>query len=329
MGLDSADKALLGKLQQSFPLVEEPFCELGQSVGISAKETLERVRDLKARHIIREICAIFDSRALGYQSTLVALSVPIDKLEAAAALISQHPGVSHNYAREYKYNLWFTLALPPGEDMTKASEKLAGQVGAGSSLVLPAIRVFKIGAFFRLSEQDEVTVDAGKDGYSSSEAVSTPVLTPAEIAIIRELQSDLPLEERPFRSTAEKLGIKESEVLNCAKDFLSRGLMRRFAALLYHRKLGFLANGMGCWRVPAERIEEVGKTFAALSQVTHCYQRVTHPHWNYNLFTMVHAPTREECLATIKTMAQKVNINDYIVLFSTKEFKKATVKYYW
>lgn len=329
MEFDSTDKRLLEKLQQAFPLVEEPFKDLGQNLGISSTEVLERISSLKTRRVIREICAIIDSRALGYQSTLVALSVPIDKLETAAATISQHRGVSHNYAREYKYNLWFTLALPPGEDLTRASEKLASQVGAESVLVLPATKVFKIGAFFHLSEQDDVTVDVGRDGQKSTGAASSTVLTPTEIALIRELQIDLPLEERPFLGMAERLGIKEPDVLERAKDFLTRGIMRRFAALLYHRKLGFLANGMGCWRVPSERIEEVGKTFAASPQVTHCYQRVTYPQWTYNLFTMVHAPTREECMATIKLMAENVKIGDYLVLFSTREFKKATVKYYW
>ena len=329
MEFDSTDKQLLEKLQRAFPLVEEPFKELGQSLGISTREVLVRISSLKTRNVIREICAIIDSRALGYQSTLVALSVPADKLEAAAATISQHPGVSHNYAREYKYNLWFTLALPPGEDLTMASEKLASQVGAESVLVLPAIKVFKIGAFFQISEQDEVAVGIGNDGHDSQTTISSPTLTPAEIELIRELQIDLPLEERPFLGMAKRLGCKESDVLKRAKDFLTRGIMRRFAALLYHRKLGFLANGMGCWRVPSERIEEVGKNFAASPQVTHCYQRVTYPQWTYNLFTMVHAPTQEGCMATIKLMAEKVKISDYIVLFSTREFKKAAVKYYW
>ena len=329
MELDFTDKRLLEKLQQAFPLVEKPFDELGRDLGINTTETIERIRALKSRSVIREICAIFDSRALGYQSTLAALSLPEGKLEAAADIISRHPGVSHNYARNYKYNLWFTLALPPGEAMTMACEKLASQVGAESVLVLPAIKVFKIGAFFKISDQDEVAVGISNDGPYSQITISSRTLTPAEIALIRELQIDLPLEERPFLGMAKRLGMKESEVLERATDFLSRGVMRRFAALLFHRKLGFIANGMGCWRVPVDRIEEVGETFAASSQVTHCYQRVTYPQWTYNLFTMVHAPTQEGCLATIKLMAEKVKISDYIVLFSTREFKKATVKFYW
>lgn len=329
MEMDSTDKRLLEKLQKAFPVVKEPFLELGHGLELSAGEVMERISTLKAKHIIREICAIIDSRAIGYQSALVALSVPVSKMEVAAATISQHPGVSHNYAREFKYNLWFTLALPPGEDMTEASQKLASQVGADSVLVLPALKVFKIGAFFRVSDQDEMAEGISNNGHHTKRSFTPLMLIPAEITLIRELQKDLPLEKRPFLHMADRIGIREADVIKGAKDFLSRGIVRRFAAMVYHRSLGFLANGMGCWRVPVNRIDEVGETFAAFSQVTHCYQRVTYPQWTYNLFTMVHAPTKEECLATIKLMAEKVEIDDYIVLFSTREFKKATVKYYW
>ncbi|MBI4289632.1 MAG: Lrp/AsnC family transcriptional regulator [Chloroflexi bacterium] len=328
MELDSSDKHLLEKIQQAFPLAEKPFQELGQFLGLDPKDVLARVKDLKARRIIREIGAIFDSRALGYQSTLVAASVLPERLDTVAAVISRHPGVSHNYAREHRYNLWFTLAAPPGENMARTAEKLALGAGADSVMVLPATKVFKIGAFFHLSDE-EVTVDGGRDGRRETTAVSPPHLTPQEITVIRELQQDLPVVERPFEGMAANLKISEADVVGRAREFLSRGLMRRFAALLYHRRLGFVANGMGCWRVPPERLEEVGETLAASSQVTHCYQRVTYPQWQYNLFTMVHAPTKEGCLATIKSMAGQVGIADYIVLFSTKEFKKAMVKYYW
>lgn len=329
MKLDATDKRLLETVQQAFPLVEEPFRELARGVGISAEEALTRVADLKARRIIREIGAIFDSRALGYQTTLVAASVSTERLEAAADVISQHPGVSHNYAREHQYNLWFTLALPPGEDLKEASEKLAYRAGADSVMVLPAVRIFKIGAFFHLSDQEEVTVEAGGNGRHPPDVAAPPALTAKEIAVVRELQQDLPLVHRPFQAMAERLAVGENRVFDLAKDFLARGLMRRFAALLYHRRLGFLANGMGCWRAPEKRLEEVGKALAAFPQVTHCYQRVTYPQWPYNLFTMVHAPTQDACLSTVRAMAKKVDIMDYLVLFSTREFKKAMVKFYW
>lgn len=329
MELDATNKRLLETVQQAFPLVEEPFRQLAQDVGISAEEALKRVVDLKARRIIREIGAIFDSRALGYQTTLVAASVPSARLEAAADVISQHPGVSHNYAREHRYNLWFTLALPPGEDLKEASEKLAYRAGADSVMVLPAVSIFKIGAFFHLSDQEEITVEAGGNGCHPPGQAAPPVLTAKDIAVIRELQQDLPLVHRPFQAMAERLGVGEKGVIDHAKDFLARGLMRRFAALLYHRRLGFLANGMGCWRVPEGRLEEVGKALAAFPQVTHCYQRVTYPQWPYNLFTMVHAPNQDACLSTVRAMAEKVDITDYLVLFSSREFKKAMVKFYW
>ena len=105
--------------------------------------------------------------------------------------------------------------------------------------------------------------------------------------------------------------------------------MRRYAALLRHRKMGFSANALGCWAVPEGEVGTVGRHFAALPQVSHCYQRPTYPHWRYSLFTMTHAPAREECLALARQLARETATDDYLVLFSTREFKKENSKFFW
>src|SRR5947208_2596428 len=116
--IDPVDSQLLNLLQTQIPLVERPFAVLGQQAGISEAEALERVKRLRnpappARPIIRQISAIFDSKSLGYETTLVAAKIAEDKLDAAAAIINKHPGVSHNYRRNHAFNLWYTLAVPP------------------------------------------------------------------------------------------------------------------------------------------------------------------------------------------------------------------------
>ncbi|MBI2864508.1 MAG: Lrp/AsnC family transcriptional regulator, partial [Chloroflexi bacterium] len=143
--LDETDRRILNLLQSDFPLTGRPFAELGTRLGISETEAVERTKRLKESGIIRQISAIFDSRALGYESTLAAMQVPADRLDEVAAMVSEEAGVSHNYARNHPYNLWFTLTVPPGVDPQQALSAVAARVGVDKCLHLPALRVFKIG----------------------------------------------------------------------------------------------------------------------------------------------------------------------------------------
>jgi DNA-binding Lrp family transcriptional regulator len=146
MRLDGIDGKLLERLQQGVPLVRRPFQALGRELGIL--DSLDRVRRLKEEGLIREIAGVFQARALGYRTALVALKVAPAGLEAAAAAINPHPGVSHNYAREHEYNLWFTLALPLAQDLRAEALRLGEKAGAEDTLFLPTLRVFKIGVLF-------------------------------------------------------------------------------------------------------------------------------------------------------------------------------------
>ncbi|MDP2953692.1 MAG: AsnC family transcriptional regulator, partial [Chloroflexota bacterium] len=264
--MDLLDRKLINLLQESFPLEGRPFARLGEQLGTEEGEILRRVQSLKERGLVRQISAIFDTRALGYQSSLVAFRLAPGRLDEAASRVSLHPGVSHNYARDHSYNLWFTLALPPGEDMGRAVQKLAQETGAESALLLPALRVFKLQVYF------DMVGDSSGDGPSkeTSSIAATPALSPREIEAIRALQQDLSLESCPFQPLAQRLGCEEGELLEQARDFLRRGLMRRYGVMLNHRRAGIHGNAMGCWAVPASRVEEVGQVMAAFKEVSHC-----------------------------------------------------------
>jgi len=153
--LDSTDRLLLDALQGAFPLCERPFEELGRRAGIEEAEAVRRVRELKDAGLIRWIGAIFDSAALGYRGALVALELPAGRIEAAAQIVSAHPGVSHNYQRDHVFSLWFTLTTPPGTDPQRHAAALAREAGAARYLFLPAVRLFKIGVRFAMGGQDE------------------------------------------------------------------------------------------------------------------------------------------------------------------------------
>ena len=331
---DLTDKQLMNVLQSSFPLVEEPYRRIGEELGISQEEVLERIGRLKRSNVVRQIGAIFDTRRLGYKTTLVAFRYPPGKLEKGARLINRHPGVSHNYARPGHFNLWFTLAVPPHDDLETTVQRLAQVTGAEGFRVMPTIRFFKIGVNFDMVRHEGAAVDGySPDGYGSGGAVSSDwnkaqEVTPFEVRVIRELQEDLPLEPRPFDAMAARLGIGVTELFEEARRLQERRLMRRFSAVLHHRRAGFKANPMVVWRVPEERAEEVGMIMAKSRWVTHCYQRPTFPDWPYTHFTMIHAGTLEECDRVTRDISEATGITDYRMLYSTREYKKTRVRYF-
>jgi len=146
--------------------------------------------------------------------------------------------------------------------------------------------------------------------------------------IISLIQGDLPLDARPFAVLAEKIGITEDQLINRVRALMENGAIRRFGATLYHKEAGIRANAMAAWFVSEERIEEVGKTLAKFKEVTHCYQRIPQKDWKYNLYTMIHGKSDDDCKAIAAIMSKEAGIDDYALLFSEKEFKKTSMEYY-
>ncbi len=326
--LDIVDRRLLDVLQRDFPLNARPFAGIGERLGLPEEEVLARVRRLKGPErgrLIRQISAIFDTSALGYKSTLVAMQVPPDEVERVAAAINRHPGVSHNYQRDHTWNLWFTLAVPPDEALETAVEALVDEAGRYPYRLFPALRVFKIGVQLDMEGAADISpVD------SAQEIRPTPAPAPnaRDRAFIRELQEDIEITPQPFAGVAERLGVSQEEVLAWLQEARAADWLRRFAAILRQQQAGYVANGMVAWRVPDDSIEKVATVATSLPQVSHCYQRLTYPDWPYNLFTMIHAKSKENCRAVARKISQETGVSDYVILFSTKEHKKARVKYF-
>jgi len=307
-----------------------PFAELGQRLQITEDDVLSRTRVLKEQGIIRQIGAIFDTRALGYQSTLVAALVDPAHLDEAAAVVAAHPGVSHLYARNHAYNLWFTLAVPPERDLGATARGLAEAAGARGVLLLPALRVFKIGV--RLDATGKRAPDAFEDEAGGSPAAVRPEWTPPtpwDRQLVRVCQEDLPLVPAPFAAWADALGITQEDLLGELGRLRQEGRLRRVAAVLRHRQAGFAANAMGVWVVPPDQVDKAGSIMAGFAAVSHCYERPAYPpEWPYNLFTMVHGRSAEECEITLRAIADRTGIHDYLALYSTKEYKKKRLKYF-
>jgi DNA-binding Lrp family transcriptional regulator len=328
--LDKEDKKLLNILQRDFPLDERPFARMGEKVNLSEQETLQRVARYKQNRIVRQISAIFDTRSLGYQSSLAAMSVPREREDEAAAILNEHPGISHNYRRNHHFNLWFTLAVAPtsrlGLEGTVA--KLHAMCRADSTRLLPTLKLYKIAVDLDMAGERPPEAATGQATYTEANRSSVP-LTERQMALVRELQRDMPLVERPFDDWAAVVGLSPAELLAEARGFLERGQMRRFAAVLRHRTAGFAANAMGVWRVPEnEDPDKYGAVMASFSAVSHCYRRPTYPDWPYALFSMIHGRTADDCEKTLQAIAEKTGLSEYQAIYSTKEYKKTRVKYF-
>jgi DNA-binding Lrp family transcriptional regulator len=325
MTLDETDKRLVNLLQAEFPLVAEPFTALGMKLGIDAAQAIHRIDNLKAREVLRYIGPLFDARSLDYQTTLVAARVEEHRLEEAGQVIGRHPGISHAYQREHRWNLWFTLALPSGLDMGSEVKRLADALGAEATFDLPALRVFKLRAYFDATGGDMPTPQS--DVVVGLSADKSAELSPMDRAVINELQQDLPLVARPFDSMSARLGLDTDKFLAGCQDLLRRGIMRRYSAAVRHASLGLVANALVCWSVPSGMVDVAGRGLAMLREVSHCYERRADPQWPYNLYAMMHGRTREICLDTVVQTSHQCGLNDYVMLFSTKELKKARVRY--
>ena len=330
--MDLTDRKLLNLVQGIFPMVDRPYLKLAEELGVSEQEVLDRLAELKRTNVLRQISAIFDTRRLGYKTTLAAMAYDPDKLHQAALHINQHPGVSHNYAREGSYyNLWFTVAVPPVQDLEATVERMAKETGALTARVMPTIRFFKIGVNFDMVRQKGSSHDFNPDGGDGAPAKdwNKPVpVSEADKAAIRELQEDLPLVSQPFADMAKRLGMDTARLFALAAEFEERKIMRRFSAVLHHRRSGFRANAMIVWKVPPERSQEVGSIMAQHQAVTHCYERPTFPDWPYTHFTMVHGTSQEVCEEIAVEISEATGITDRMLLYSTREYKKTRVRYF-
>lgn len=325
---DLQDQKILNRIQQSIPFSPAPFQDLGLELQLSEGQLIDRIRSLKGCGIIRQISGIFDAVSLGYETALVAMKISPERLSQAVAVINEHPGVSHNYLRDYSYNLWFTIAVYPNGVGLEAHVKfLSERVFSQSTLLLPALRLYKIGAQFDVSTDRGSGQPASDDFYTESSRPLRPLM-PWEKKIVLALQEDLPPLLRPFIVLAKKAGLTEETLIEGGKRLQQEGFLRRFAAVVRHQKVGFHANVMTVWEIPGTRVDEMGFRFARFPFVTHCYLRPTYPGWPYNLFAMIHGRNQEECRQEIERMKKEARTETMIPLASLKEYKKVRTRYF-
>jgi siroheme decarboxylase len=326
--LDETDRRVLNLMQGRFPLEPRPYARVGEEANLSEEEVLSRVRRLLEGRIIRQVTPIFDTRALGYSSMLVAAKVDQEHPHRAARIVNSHPGVSHNYLRDHDFNMWFTIATEPDSrlGLDGTLDVLGEEIGAESMRKLPTLRLFKIRMDLEMEKDTKALATAG---VAQEPRELEPIdLSELDVATIRALQGDMPIVPEPYAPAARELGLDTPALLQHLETMRERGALRRVAAILFHRRAGFSANGMGVWRVPDDRIMELAPRMAAFRGISHCYQRPTYEDWPYSIFTMAHGRSRDECDAILESIAAETGIDERATLYSSTEFKKIRLLYF-
>jgi siroheme decarboxylase len=191
---------------------------------------------------------------------------------------------------------------------------------------LPTLRLFKIRMDLEMEKGTETLAAAAEAvDHREPEAIE---LSDRDIAVIRATQGPMEVVSEPFAGAAAELGISQGGLLEHLESMKGRRALRRVAAILFHRRAGFSANGMGVWKVPEDRVLEVGPRMASFRGISHCYQRPTYADWPYSVFTMAHGRSKEECDAILDSIAEDTGIHERRTLYSSTEFKKVRLRYF-
>ena len=326
--LSDRDRELLNLMQGSFPIAERPYAEVAAEMGIPEEEVLADVQRLLDDRIIRQVTPIYDTRAFGYGSMLVAAKVDPEHPWRAAKIVNSHPGVSHNYLRNHDFNMWFTIAVEEDSalGLQGTLDVLQELTGAESIRQLPTLQLFKIRMDLEMQGGTESLASQGK--VEEAVELERQAYDQFDRDVVVATQGNLPVVSEPWTQAAEQLGIPVDDLLAHLRGMQERGLLRRVAGILFHRRAGFSANGMGVWKVPEDQIDEIGPQMAAFRGISHCYQRPTYEDWPYQIFTMAHGRSKEECDAILDTIAGQFPIEDRATLYSSTEFKKVRLLYF-
>jgi DNA-binding Lrp family transcriptional regulator len=315
---------ILSRIQKQFPLVAKPFEAIAHELNISEDKVLHILQQEKKDGIIRQTSAIFDTKRLGYTSSLVAFKVSEQNIDDAVMIINSHPGISHNYERNHDFNIWFTLGVPPNSTLglEKTVEIIAKLTQAQEYIMLPTLKLFKINVKLDTTGNDEKKEKVKRVVHTQID------LTPLHHKIIQLAQYDIEMVSEPFAHMIQEIGIDYETFFSILAELQEAGVMRRFASILNHRKAGFGANAMVVWDVDETNGEQIGADAAAFSAVSHCYLRPKYTNWPFNLFTMVHGKSNEETNAIISEMAKEIPNKSYMPLYSSREFKKIRIEYF-
>ena len=321
-GIDELDARLIDGLQQSLPLIERPFEDMGAELGISEEQVLHRLQRLLSRGVLSRFGPLFHIERAGGQFILAAMAVPEHRFAEVAALVNALPEVAHNYQREHAMNMWLVIAAETPAAAWATCEQIESITGLPLH-ALPKEREYFMGLYMPLLTQ--TCVSRARPGQERP----ATALTDFDRSLITATQAGLPLTPQPYDTIAVLLGTTGEAVRTRLGELQESGVVRRIAAVPNYHRLGYVANGMSVWDVNDAEVDRLGEIIGSQPAVSHCYRRARKPGiWRYNLFAMLHGRSREEVLAQAALLAELLGpaCKAHEVLFCSGILKKTGLR---
>lgn len=335
--LSDTDRIVLERIQSNFPVHPHPYRVLADELGFDEKKLFNHVRELTGAGYIRRFGPSLNLERLGLFSTLAATKVPEDKIDLVTSVVNSHEGVTHNYLRSHQLNMWFTLIARSRKEIADTLKEIKESTELKCLLEMPSRQLFKIDVRFKLNANLDNYQAIPEWKYSNNILSSSTIaedklkkrkqpVSAEDWRILTSLLQGIPLSLTPFQEIADSLSLTEKKLMVKTESYCSNGIIRRFGVTLNHNRIGFTANVMSVWQVSEENVLRTGNYLASLPQISHCYERVTHPDWHYNLYAMIHAHSNSEYQQLAEMIAEEIKSTDFLLLRTLKELKKSTLE---
>jgi siroheme decarboxylase len=311
--------AVANRWQRGFPLCARPFAMLADAHGLAEQDAIAALDGLRRANVISRLGAVVRPNTVG-ASTLAALSCDVPNVEDVARIVSAERFVNHNYERDHRLNLWFVVAAPDEEELQETLSRVAQTTGR-PILDLRLERSYHIDLGFDL--------ESGQVARNCCRAASRKA-SDDERLLLAEIEDGLPFEPRPYLAIAGRLGWTETRVVFMLQALLEAGIITRLGCVIRHREVGFTANAMAVWDVPAEWVDAAGHRLAGEEGVTLCYRRNrVKPDWPYNLFAMVHGRDETTVLKQVERLSNTAGLESCArsILFSRRCFTQRGARF--
>jgi siroheme decarboxylase len=310
---------LLNEFQRNLPLCRTPYAAMGATLGVSESTVIATLGRLAQAGQVSRVGAVFRPNTVS-ASTLAAMRVPLERLEDVAHIVSACPGVSHNYARQHHFNLWFVAAAAEENRLARMLDDLEARCGC-PMLRLPLVESYHIDLGFDLALERMPQ----KHSASRQSGPSPAPLTSGERMVAAQLATGLPLVPRPFAELAARTGGTEDEIIGTLAHWVQTGVISRMGVIVRHHELGYGSNAMIAFDVPDKLATDVGKRITMESDVTLCARRIRQPpEWPYNVYCMIHGRDKSKVIIRIESLRENSGLRNwpFAVLFSTRRFKQ-------
>ena len=351
-GLDDVDAALVDDYQSGFPVEQRPFRVVGEQLGITETEALERVERLRERGVFRRFGAVLNPPVIG-SSTLAAVQAPEERFDEIAEVINGYRQVNHNYRRDHEWNMWFVVTAGSRETRDRILDEIEARTGC-DVLVLPMLTDYYIDLEFPVVNDDRFARETQPEDASPNERAgsgttreqretlsetevnatriseeATADLSDLDRRLLLAIQGGFPLTLTPYADVAAEIDAPVEEVVDAVERLLASGCIKRVGCVVNHLVTGFDANCMVVWDVPDDERDARGEAVGRLPYVTLCYHRPRRPEqgWEYNLFTMVHGRDPAAVDRVVDELATDHLPFEHERLYSTETLKQTGAQY--